>query len=114
MIIEGTNVKMTRGDSEDFTVSCTSKATGLQLDFIEGDIVYFTVKDSVYTQEKRLQKVITSFVGGKAVISITPSDTKGLDFGQYVYDVQWSRPPQTVKTIVTKSNFIIGPEVTYE
>lgn len=113
MKIVGKNMSMTRGDSETITVSCLD-INGLPLSLVDGDIIFFTVKDNANTTTKILQKKVTSFTDGKAIVEITPSDTKLLKYKEYLYDVQLTRANGTVSTIITPSKFTITEEVTYE
>ena len=113
MIIYGTNLSMTRGDSQSIIVSVIDK-DGNKVPLITGDVIYLTVKRRVNTEEKVLQKVITQFEDGNATIEITPDDTKDIPFKTYVYDIQLNRVDGTVSTIIPPSKFTIGGEVTYE
>lgn len=113
MIIRGKKIYMIRGDTEDIIVSVKTK-DGEDKPLTEGDIIYFTVKKSIHTDEILLQKVITTFDDGKARINISPSDTKGLRYGTYVYDIQWTSSAGAVKTIVPPSFFEVRGEVTYD
>ena len=113
MEIQGTNISMIRGDSEVIKVSCRNES-GVDFPFTEGDIVYFTVKRSPYTEEKILQKVVTEFTDGVALINISPEDTRELKTGAYYYDIQLNRANGQVKTIIPPSRFTINAEVTYE
>jgi len=110
---EGTNARMRRGDSDSIEV------TGLSL--VYGDKVYFTVKDSIYSTEKRLQKIVTEFTAeGNAVIPIDPADTKSLNVRDYVYDIQVNFTNNEVLTVIPPepslppSKFTLTGEVTYE
>lgn len=110
---DGTNAKMRRGDSDSIEI------TGLNL--VHGDKVYFTVKDSIYSAEKRLQIPITEFTAeGDAVIPIRPTDTKDLNVRDYVYDIQVNFANGEVLTIIPPnpslppSKFTLTGEVTYE
>ena len=106
MKIKGTNISMTRGDSESITVTCSEP-------FDTGDTVTLTVRESV-DSDVALQKVVTSFgARGEAVIAIEPEDTDGLDFGDYVYDIQLRRSNGAVTTLVTPARFTLTEEVTY-
>ena len=105
MIITGTKMSMVRGDSESITVRCSAG-------FSAGDKITFTVREDVESPIA-LQKEVTEFPTGDAVISIDPSDTSGLDFGDYVYDIQWTTAGGAVTTIVEKSRFTLREEVTY-
>lgn len=111
MKIQGTSLSMIRGDTEVIAVSCIKDNEPYIQD---GDTVYFTVKKSVNTEEKILQKVITVFSDNKALIEIEPEDTKDLAYGRYKYDVQLTKFNGEVKTLVEPSSFIVEGEVTYE
>ena len=106
-------ISMIRGDSETITVSCKD-ASGLYTPFIDGDKIYFTVKKSVNDTVKVLQKVVTTFDDGKAIIEIRHDDTKDIECGVYMYDIQLSKLDGTVTTIIKPSRFVLNNEVTYE
>lgn len=113
MRIQGTNISMIRGDSEGIKVSCKDES-GANVPLVKGDIVYFTVKISTNTEEKALQKIVTEFTEGAALITIYPKDTRELRTGVYYYDIQLNRANGQVKTIVPPSQFTINAEVTYD
>ena len=109
MKVDGTNLSMTRGDSETITISCEERP------FQEGDVIRFTVKKDVFTSAKEMEKVVTSFTEeGKAIIEIQPEDTKKMVFGRYRYDVQLKTAGGNVTTIVKPSDFNLTEEVTWE
>ena len=112
MQVDGTNLTMIRGDSETITVSA-EEVDGTALPFETGDTVYFTVKANSLTTTKLIQKAITVFDVGNAVIEIEPADTSSLKYGQYRYDVQWVHDGR-VTTVVPPSAFIIAQEITFE
>lgn len=113
MIINGNNIQMIRGDSEAIGLEFVNK-DGSPYSFEEGDIVYFTVKRTVNTERVAIQKKKKNLEGNKVDIEIKPSDTSELEFGNYVYDIQYNKEDGTVKTIIPPSEFIINGEVTYE
>ena len=113
MKVKGTNLSMIRGDSESITISYDAR-NDKDILFEDGDIVYFTVKYSVNSEKKLLQKIITEFVNGQAIIEILPEDTKHMPFRTLVYDIQLNRLNGTVTTIIPPSEFTIEGEVTYE
>lgn len=113
MKIEGTNIRMTRGDSE--AIKVTVKDTlGNIIPLITGDTVYFTVRENLLNPTKIIEKVITDFDDGKAVINIHPQDTNNLRFSTYVYDIQLNLGNSTVKTIIKPSAFKVLAEVTHD
>lgn len=113
MKVNGKKLKMVRGDSEAITVKLTN-AAGELMPLVPGDTVFFTVKDSAYTEVKLLQVVVTEFEEGVALITIQPSDTKQLPFREYVYDVQVTFADGSVKTVIPMSSFVVAEEVTYD
>jgi len=113
MKVDGNNITMTRGDSETISIFCRNEDLTL-VPLVTGDIIYFTVKANMYKEIITLQKIITIFTDGKAIVIIAPLDTKELEFRSYVYDVQLTKADGTVSTIIPPSTFTIGGEVTYE
>ena len=105
MTVKGTKLSMVRGDSESITVRCSDP-------FAEGDTVFFTVRQCP-EDPIALQKTVTDFPEGEAVIGIDPADTAGLDFGDYVYDVQLTRSGGAVTTLIEPDRFTLREEVTY-
>ncbi len=99
------NIAMTRGDSENITVRCSEP-------FAPGDTVYFTLREDA-EGELLLQKKVTEFPEGEAILSFLPGDTEPLDFGSYLYDIQVTRADGTVTTIIRPSRFTLEEEVTY-
>lgn len=113
MVTQGTNLSMVRGDTENIFIAFTNE-TGTPIPFVTGDTIYFTVKKSVDTTEKVMQKIITEFQDGKAVVGISHNDTKDLDYGCYYYDIQYTMLDGTVKTIIPPSKFQLKGEITFE
>ena len=113
MRITGTDIAMIRGDTESLRI-CVEKPNKEKLFLEEGDKIYFTVKASSKTDEKMIQKIITTFSNGEAVIKIEPEDTKDFGFQTYYYDIQLNRSNGDVKTIVPVSRFEMEEEITFE
>ena len=108
MIVSGTNISMTRGDSGTLIVSLSGDQ-GLT----DGDRIELTVRLTPTSPERVIHKTVTEFEEGKAVIAFAPEDTGKLIFRSYVYDVQLARANGDVYTIIKPSRFEITPEVTY-
>lgn len=107
MRISGTNIYMTRGDTERLTVTCPERP------FSEGDMVELTVRAAEAYGAVLLHKRVTEFTEGAAHITFEPEDTAGLPFCEASYDVQATFSDLGVKTIVKPSAFVIGKENTY-
>lgn len=110
--INGTDIYMVRGDTRVFTLRLYDQMQKIELS--SGDTIYFTVKKSIYTPEITIEKVITTFEDNEAIIEILPEDTKELEYGDYVYDIQWTDVNESITTLVEASKFVIKGEVTYE
>lgn len=106
MRVTGTNIYMTRGDTESIGV----KVSGYALK--EGDFVEFTIRRSIDSPVQLHKKTSEIMPGNLFVIPILSEDTEYLQFGNYVYDIQ-ATLSGSVKTIVPPSRFTIGEEVTY-
>lgn len=105
MRVYGTDLYMTRGDTESITITFNGYTP------VDGDVIKFTVRQTIESAVA-LYKEITTFDGNQATIPIEPEDTESLAFGTYLYDIQLTYSGN-VKTIVTPSKFVIGLEVTY-
>ena len=111
MIISGTDLSMIRGDTETLVISCQEE-DGTPRPFVAGDKVTMTVAAPLVPQ--RLEKTISIFVDGTAVITLTHMDTNDLPPGEYTYDVQLTAADGTVKTIIPPSRFALKGDVTRE
>lgn len=104
MKLAGTDVYMTRGDTEGIIVNLIGYTPQA------GDTVEFTVRRKIGNAPVIYKKA--EFAETQAVVRIEPEDTEHLRFGDYIYDVQLTYGG-TVKTVVTPSKFTLGEEVTY-
>ena len=104
MKLTGTDIYMTRGDTEGIIVNITGYTPQA------GDVVEFTVRRKIGNAPVIYKKA--EFAETQAVVRIEPEDTERLRFGDYIYDVQLTYGG-TVKTVVTPSKFTLGEEVTY-
>lgn len=104
---DGTKLKMRRGDSDSMEVK------GMSL--THGDILYFTVKNHIFTDGKILQIKVDEFNEiGDAVIEVKPKDTKRLMPRKYIYDIQVNLQDGQVITIIPPSEFNLEGDVTIE
>lgn len=108
LYIEGTTIKLTRGDTAYLSVPITNTVTGNSYDIADGDILEFSVKK--YTSDKN--KLISKKIIGQNTFHILPEDTKDLPFGKYEYDIQLTTAKGDVYTVIDVSAFEVLNEVT--
>ncbi len=100
LTISNQNIFLTRGDTAKIALSITS-AGNSAYDSTK-DTVVLTVKKSTTDKEKILQKTASH------------DDTKNLDYGDYVYDVQLTTVAGNVCTIITPHRFRLEEEVNFD
>lgn len=76
--------------------------------FVDGDIVYFTVKKNINDTVYKFQKIVKEFEDNVAIIKISSEDTN-LEAGEYLYDIQLSLTDGRVDTVIPPTLFeVIG------
>ena len=111
MKLRGTNISMIRGDDETLLLR-RERADGSLVPFTEGESLTLTVRedtDSPILLQTRAALIST----GEALFTIAHADTAGLDFGRWVYDIQYESAAGSVSTYVPLSKFVIEKEVTF-
>lgn len=108
LYIEGSTIKLTRGDTAYLSIPITNTVTGNSYDIADGDILEFSVKK--YTSDKI--KLISKKIIGQNTFHILPEDTNQLPFGKYVYDVQLTTVFGDIYTVIEASTFELMEEVT--
>ena len=108
LVITDNEVRLTRGDNADINVLITD-LNGDTYSLQEGDKLLFTIKRNCKTAEIIIQKDISA----DQVISLEHNDTKDLDYGSYVFDVQCTLADGQVYTVIEPHPFIIEKEVTF-
>lgn len=98
-------IELTRGDTLYLQITITDD-TGEEYVVSPEDKLVFTLKKDVYQKTPILQKNIQD----NALI-ISHDDTKALQFGEYIYDVQLTQPNGDVTTVVKPTKFLINYEV---
>ena len=102
-------IELVRGDTAEFDIVVRDKKTEKPYELQSGDELVFTVK------RKPTDKVpLISKTG--PYIRIDPEDTNGLEFGNYVYDVQLTldiQPKPKTDTIIPMNTFRLLEEVTW-
>ena len=112
--VDGTSIEMTRGDTLRVQV-------GIEQDeetYVPqtGDSVAFFLKHKAFNKDKTEYSdpapLITKDVPiNTMVLQLDPEDTKPLDFGKYVYDLQITFANGTVDTFINNAAFNLVPEV---
>ena len=104
-VLKTGEIKLTRGDTAYLTVSVNIK-DGEPYTVKADDVLTMTVKQD-YNDEPLIEKKIT----GTTTFHIKPEDTKSLEFGTYVYDVQVTMANGDNFTIIADKKFKITNEV---
>lgn len=105
--VDNNNISLIRGDSGVFTITITD-TNGTPVELTDGDVLTFTLRRAARNPAIIMQKNIA---GGE--LSIKPSDTEGLAFGAYVYDIELRRADGYVDTVIPPHEFLLMEEVTY-
>lgn len=105
--IKGTIINLTRGDTFMADIKIFQQ-NGDQYVPVEGDTIRFALKKTVNNSEVLIEKDIPI---STMMLILDPEDTKKLEFGKYVYDVQLTKASGEVDTFITKSVFILDEEV---
>ena len=106
-ILGSNHMRIVQGDTAIFDLNISD------YNFVEGDVVYFTVKKSIKDKEYTLQKVVTEFNENTAKFKLNKEDTN-IRAGNYIYDIQVSLQDGRVDTIVLPSKFEVLEGVTNE
>lgn len=103
--VAGNAIVMTRGDTVTLDLSIKN-SDGEEYELYQGDTVVFSVKKNIDDTKYAFQK---TFVEKRIVIE--NADTKDLEFGDYVYDVQLTYNDGQIATIITPSKLQLDVEV---
>lgn len=105
--VSGTTITLTRGDSFMADISITDR-DGKPYIPVEGDAIRFAMKTSYEDASPLLVKNIPI---DTMKLILDPLDTKDLDFGRYVYDLELTKANGAVDTFITKAAIKITEEV---
>lgn len=98
---------MTRGDTLRASVTPVNK-DGTPYEPQEGDSIRFAMKKN-YTDLRTV--LVKSIPTDTMMLTIDASETKGLEFGDYVYDVQLTKANGDVDTFIAKARLRLTEEV---
>ena len=103
--IYGTKIHLTRGDT--LIANLEIKRDDETYIPAVGDVIRFAMKKDYKDEEPLIIKTIDN---NDMVLRLDSSDTKSLEFGEYVYDIQITMEDGTVDTFISDV-FIVEPEV---
>lgn len=98
-------ITLTKGDTAEIEVK-VKDANGVDRPIYDDDMVFLTVRK---TAESDVAFKKTAVQG---VIKIEPEDTKELESGKYVYDVELKAFTGNIYTIIPASTFLLEEEIT--
>lgn len=104
--VNGTTITMTRGDTFKAYVAVYDGNRPYKPQ--EGDHIRFAMKQSIRDVEPLIVKEIPV---DTLMLVLDPEDTKDLDFGTYVYDIELTTALGDVDTFITKSQLNLTEEV---
>lgn len=94
IVVDGTTITLTRGDTETLTVTVTD-ADGQPYELGEGEYIEFVAKAKPTDAEPLIRKVTTD-----GAITFDRADTWGLATGKYAYNVRVENGTSSYHTII--------------
>ena len=105
--VRNNTIYLTRGDT--FKAHLTiSNPDGSEYTPVEGDSIRFALKKDI---EDRECLIVKSIPIDTMLLILDPVDTKEMDFGTYIYDVQLTKANGDVDTFITASKLKLTVEV---
>lgn len=105
--VRNNTIFLTRGDTFKAKITITYPS-GAVYTPKEGDSIRFALKEDVEDKECLILRDIPI---DTMLLVINPEDTKELEFGSYVYDLQLTKANGDVDTFITASKFKLTAEV---
>lgn len=105
--VKNTNIYLTRGDTFKAKITITNP-DGTIYTPQEGDQIRFAMKEDVNDEECLIWRNIPI---DTMILELVPGDTKELDYGTYVYDIQLTKANGDVDTFITASKLKLTYEV---
>ncbi len=107
--IKKTSIILTRGDTLKAQISITDK-DGNPYEPVLGDVIRFAMKKH-YSDPDSAVLIVKDIPIDTLVLTLLPEDTKDLDFGNYVYDIQITTASGDVDTFIAKASLTLTEEV---
>ena len=105
--VKKNTIYLTRGDTFKAHLSI-SNPDGTEYIPVEGDTIRFALKENIEDQECLILKDIPI---DTMLLILNPEDTKELEFGSYIYDIQLTKANGDVDTFITASKLKLTAEV---
>lgn len=110
---DGNTIYLTRGDTLQAQLSI--QQDGAEYDVQSGDSIRFALKRNELNHSKtqyvdQEPLILKDISNDTMMLRLDPEDTKELDFGTYVYDIQITMANGIVDTFITDKLYL-GPEV---
>lgn len=105
--VRNTTIYLTRGDTFKAKITITNP-DGTIYTPQEGDQIRFAMKEDVNDEECLIWRNIPI---DTMILELDPGDTKELDYGTYVYDIQLTKANGDVDTFITASKLKLTYEV---
>lgn len=104
--ITETDIRITRGDSATLTVELFDDSG--KYDLKPGDKLQLCAKKNVNDSQYAINITADEY----ATFAFEPDDTKNLEFGTYLYDIQLTLKDGKIYTVIPLSHIIITEEIT--
>lgn len=98
-------IYLTRSDDAEIIIKLYDDK-GTERQIFDDDKIIMTVKKTVSSPIG-----FTKTAEKNGIINIVPADTVGLEFGDYIYDIQLTTFGGKTYTVIPPSTFEVGPEV---
>ena len=105
--ISGTMITLTRGDTFKALITITDPE-GNQYVPVDGDRIRFAMK---VDYKDKFPLLVKDIPVDTMILTIDSEDTKNLDFGRYVYDIELTKATGEVDTFITKATIKLTEEV---
>lgn len=105
--VRNNTIYLTRGDTFKAVITITNP-DGTVYHPAEGDSIRFALKEDVSDEECIILRDIPI---DTMLLIIYPEDTKELEFGSYVYDIQLTKANGDIDTFITASKLKLTAEV---
>lgn len=107
--IKKTSIILTRGDTLKAQISITDKDGNPYTPEV-GDTIRFAMKKH-YEDPDTAVLIVKDIPISTMLLQLDPEDTKDLDFGNYVYDIQITTVAGEVDTFIAKASLTLTEEV---